>query len=109
MPIKVMDAPFENVLRPAECEYEQIKQKLLKKIEWLEEENAELKKENQANIQRGDQWRDEKLALQRDSDHIISELKKEIQRLNAALEFHIDDEKLLLGMSRKLGSMGGRL
>ena len=109
MPLDVVGAPFENTLRPVECEYQQIKQKLLKKIEWLEEENADLKKENQANIQRGDQWRDEKLELQKDSDHIIGELKKEIQQLNAALETHIEDEKLLLGMSRKLGSMGERL
>lgn len=109
MPIKVVDAPLENVLRPAECDYEQIKQKLLKKIERLEEENLELKKENQANILRGDQWRDEKLALQIDSDYITSELKKEIQQLNAALEVHAEDETLLFGISRKLSDVGRRL
>ncbi|MFP3356870.1 hypothetical protein R0K17_05855 [Planococcus sp. SIMBA_143] len=109
MPIKVLDASLENVLRPAECEYEQIKQKLLKKIEWLEEENAALKKDNQTNVQRGDQWRDEKLALQRESDFVISELNKEIQRLNKALEVHAEDEALLFGISRKLSEVGNRL
>lgn len=109
MPIKVVDAPLENALRPVESEYQQIKQRLLKKIEWLEGESADLKKENQANILRGDQWRDEKLALQRESDYIIGELKKEIQQLNAALEVHVEDEALLFSLSRKLADIGNRL
>lgn len=109
MPLDVVGAPFENTLRPVECEYQQIKQKLLKKIEWLEEENTELKKENQANIQRGDQWRDEKLAQQKESDEIISHLREEVQRLTHALELHVEDEALLFGMSRKLSQVGGRL
>lgn len=109
MPLDVVGAPFENTLRPVECEYQQIKQRLLKKIEWLEEENAELKKENQANIQRGDQWRDEKLAQQKESDEIISHLREEVQRLTHALELHAEDEALLFGMSRKLSQVGGRL
>ncbi|WP_404466564.1 hypothetical protein [Planococcus rifietoensis] len=109
MPLDVVGAPLENVLRPAECEYQQIKPRLLKKIEWLEEENAELKKENQANIQRGDQWRDEKLAQQKESDEIISHLREEVQRLTNALELHVEDEKLLFGLSGKLSQVGGRL
>lgn len=107
--IKVVGAPLENALRPVECEYQQIKQRLLKKIEWLEEENAELKKENQANIQRGDHWRDEKLAQQKESDEVISHLREEVQRLTNALELHAEDEALLFGMSRKLSQVGGRL
>ncbi|RLJ90147.1 hypothetical protein [Planococcus citreus] len=107
--IDVVGAPFPNVLRTPECEYEQIKQRLLKKIEWLEEENAALKKENQANIQRGDQWRDEKLAQQKESDEIISHLREEVQRLTNALELHAEDEKLLFGLSGKLSQVGGRL
>lgn len=109
MAIKVLDTPLENRLGSAECEYQQIKQKLLDKIEWLEEENAELKKENQANIQRGDQWRDEKLAQQKESDEIISHLREEVQLLTNALELHAEDEKLLFGLSGKLSQVGGRL
>lgn len=107
--IKVVGAPLENTLRPAECEYQQIKQRLLKKIEWLEEDNAALKKENQVNIQRGDQWRDENLAQQKESDEIISHLREEVQRLTHALELHAEDEKLLFGLSGKLSQVGGRL
>lgn len=107
--IDVIGAPFPNVLRTPECEYQQIKQRLLNKIEWLEEENAALKIENQNNLARGDQWRDEKLALQKESDLVINELKKEIRSLNAALEVHAEDEKLLFGLSGKLAQLGRRI
>lgn len=107
--IDVVGAPFLNVLRTPECEYEQIKQRLLKKIDWLEEENAALKKENQANIQRGDQWRDEKLALQKESDLVISDLTEENQRLQKSLELHAGDEDLVFALSDKLASVGRRL
>lgn len=109
MPIKVEDAPFENTLRPVECEYQQIKQRLLKKIEWLEEENAELRKEKREFIERSDYWRNEKLAVQAELQGENDELRQEIQRLNKALEIHAEDEALLFGISRKLGSMGVRL
>lgn len=101
--------PRENVHRPFETEYEQAKQDLLKRIESIEEENDQLKKDIHKEMLRGDQWRDEKLALQRDSDLVIGELKKEIRRLNAALEVHAEDEALLFGLSRKLSSVGSRL
>lgn len=107
--IDVIGAPFPNALRPPECEYQQIKQRLLKKIEWLEEENAALKRENQANIQRGDQWRDEKLALQKESDLVISNLTEENQRLQKSLELHVGDEDLVFALSDKLASVGRRL
>lgn len=104
-----IELPTEKENRPLENEYEEIKQRLLNKIEWLEKENAELKVENQKNLARGDQWRDEKIAQQKESDEIISHLREEVQRLTHALELHVEDEKLLFGLSGKLSQVGGRL
>ena len=101
--------PLEYVIRPPECEYEQIKQKLLNRIDSLEEDNAELKVKIHKEILRGDQWRDEKLELQKESDETISNLKEEIQRLQKALEHHVGDEDLVFALSEKLGSVGRRL
>lgn len=107
--IDVIGAPFPNVLRTPECEYQQIKQRLLKKIEWLEEENAELRKEKREFIERSDYWRNEKLAVQAELQGENAELRQEIQRLNKALEIHAEDEKLLFGLSGKLSQVGRRL
>src|SRR5690606_32884655 len=100
-------------------------------VERLQEENASLKVENDekqkeiyAAIDRGDRWRDEKLALLAEftafeqeaaeklerekygSERIEKALRKEIARLEAALELHAKDEQLALLLSEKFVSMG---
>lgn len=109
-------------------------QELKNSIVQLQEENADLKRDYQlkhqevfAALERGDRWRDEKLAvlaefeafekeaaeqLQREkygSERMEKAFRQEIERLEAALELHAKDEQLALLLSEKFVSMGQRL